>query len=159
MSDPTPRPSPPAPTPAIDRLGAKVYHGDAVTVLPELGSGIGDALITDPPYGLGFNGNTWDGVTGFRDSLPGLDTDAMSPAEVFEEWCTAWAQSALQVLRPGAHLAAFGGTRTWHRCRVWSSPRRSTRLCGRMASSLLGQRANHRRRLLAHDAQHRCPTT
>lgn len=115
MSDPTPRTTTPAPAPAIDRMGARVYEGEAVTLLPALGAEVGDALITDPPYGLGFNGNAWDGVAGFRDSLPDLDTTGMSPAEVFEEWCIAWAQGALQVLRPGAHLAAFGGTRTWHR--------------------------------------------
>ncbi|MFL6054368.1 MAG: DNA methyltransferase [Actinoallomurus sp.] len=39
----------------------------------------------------------------------------MSDAEVFEEWCVAWARGALHALKPGAHLAAFGGSRTWHR--------------------------------------------
>ncbi len=101
--------------PAIERPRVSVYAGDAVFVLPTLDAGSGDALVTDPPYGLSFNGNAWDGVTGFRESLPDLDTDGMTPGEVFEEWCAAWAGAALQVLRPGAHLAAFGGTRTWHR--------------------------------------------
>jgi site-specific DNA-methyltransferase (adenine-specific) len=39
----------------------------------------------------------------------------MRGPEVFETWCAAWARGALDVLKPGAHLAVFGGTRTWHR--------------------------------------------
>ncbi|UOQ56382.1 site-specific DNA-methyltransferase [Leucobacter allii] len=115
MSDPTPQLSTPAPAPAIERLGAQVYEADAVSLLPALEPESADSLITDPPYGLGFNGNAWDGVAGFRESLPDLDTTGMDPAEVFEQWCTAWSSGALQVLRPGAYIAVFGGTRTWHR--------------------------------------------
>lgn len=33
----------------------------------------------------------------------------------FQEWCEAWARECLRVLKPGGHLLAFGGTRTWHR--------------------------------------------
>jgi DNA modification methylase len=33
----------------------------------------------------------------------------------FQAWCTAWAAEALRVAKPGAHLLAFGGTRTYHR--------------------------------------------
>lgn len=110
----TPNPHPPV-TPAIERAGVRVYHGDAVFLLPALDAGCGDALVTDPPYGLAFNGNAWDGVAGFRESLPDLDTTGMSPGDVFEEWCVAWATGALHVLKPGAHAAVFGGTRTWHR--------------------------------------------
>jgi predicted RNA methylase len=52
-----------------------------------------DAVVTDPPYGLTFMGKDWDkGV----------------PGEVF------W-REALRVSKPGAHLLAFGGTRTFHR--------------------------------------------
>ena len=117
MSTPKPETSPtfPLSKPAIERAGARVYQGDAVSLLPALGADIGDALITDPPYGLSFNGNAWDGVAGFLESLPDLDTGELTPGEVFEEWCAAWATGALQVMKPGAYLAAFGGTRTWHR--------------------------------------------
>ena len=52
-----------------------------------------DAVFTDPPYGLGFMGNRWDG------SVP--------PVEVWREM--------LRVCKPGAFLLAFGGTRTFHR--------------------------------------------
>jgi DNA modification methylase len=36
----------------------------------------------------------------------------------FQDWCRLWATEALRVLRPGGHLLAFGGTRTWHRLAV-----------------------------------------
>lgn len=32
-----------------------------------------------------------------------------------QEWHHAWAREALRILRPGGHLLAFGGTRTFHR--------------------------------------------
>jgi site-specific DNA-methyltransferase (adenine-specific) len=33
----------------------------------------------------------------------------------FGEWCRQWALELYRVLKPGGHLLAFGGTRTWHR--------------------------------------------
>jgi hypothetical protein len=72
---------------------AHVIHGDA-RHLP-LGDASIDAIVTDPPYELGFMGKRWD-ATGV----------AYDPA--------TW-REALRVLKPGGHLAAFGGTRTWHR--------------------------------------------
>ena len=33
----------------------------------------------------------------------------------FQRWCESWAVKALRVAKPGAHLLAFGGTRTYHR--------------------------------------------
>src|SRR5690606_15016987 len=53
------------------------------------------AIVCDPPYELGFMGRAWDssGVAYRR-----------------ETW-----EAALRVLKPGGHLLAFGGTRTYHR--------------------------------------------
>lgn len=36
----------------------------------------------------------------------------------FQQWCTLWLTECLRVLKPGGHLLAFGGTRTWHRLAV-----------------------------------------
>lgn len=34
---------------------------------------------------------------------------------LFQTWCEAWARECLRILKPGGYLAAFGGTRTYHR--------------------------------------------
>ena len=74
----------------------KLHHGDCLEVMPTLDADSVDAIISDPPYGLSFMGKAWDhGV----------------PGEVF------W-REALRVAKPGAHLLAFGGTRTFHRLTV-----------------------------------------
>ncbi len=46
---------------------------------------------------------------------PDWDTRTRENAQAFGDWCEAWATECLRVLKPGGHLLAFGGTRTWHR--------------------------------------------
>ena len=53
------------------------------------------AIVTDPPYELGFMGKKWDSS--------GIAYDPV-----------VW-QEALRVLKPGGYLLAFGGSRTYHR--------------------------------------------
>ena len=57
-----------------------------------------DSIVTDPPYELGFMGKSWD---------------ASGIAFNIEVW-----QEALRVLKPGGHLIAFSGSRTYHRMAV-----------------------------------------
>lgn len=57
-----------------------------------------DSIVTDPPYELGFMGKSWDS-SGIAYSV--------------ELW-----GECLRVLKPGGHLLAFGGSRTWHRIAV-----------------------------------------
>lgn len=52
-----------------------------------------DSIVTDPPYGLGFMGKAWD------HGVPGV-----------EFW-----KHAFDVLKPGGHMLAFSGSRTYHR--------------------------------------------
>ena len=76
-------------------LGAmyRLLNGDCLNTMPTLEENSIDAIVTDPPYGLSFMGKDWDhGV----------------PGEAF------W-REALRVAKPGAHLLAFGGSRTVHR--------------------------------------------
>ncbi len=71
----------------------RLLQGDCVALLPELEAKSVHAVVTDPPYGIGFLGADWDAALPDR----------------------AWAVECLRVLKPGGHLLAFGGTRTFHR--------------------------------------------
>jgi site-specific DNA-methyltransferase (adenine-specific) len=70
-----------------------VHHGDCREVMATLDAESVDAIVSDPPYGLSFMGKGWDY------GVPGVEF---------------WTE-ALRVAKPGAHLLAFGGTRTYHR--------------------------------------------
>ncbi|QBI97801.1 DNA methylase [Mycobacterium phage Zeuska] len=72
--------------------------GDCRDILTELEDASIDAILTDPPYELGFMGKKWDNS--------GIAFDV-------EMW-----EQCLRVLKPGGHLLAFGGSRTWHRLTV-----------------------------------------
>lgn len=108
-----------------------LFHGDCLDVLAQLPDASVDSVVTDPPYGIAFMGKAWDqpGQYGSerRNGTPQALTregDAMgagrydlSPSAMrnFQRWCEAWASECLRVLKPGGHLVAFGGARTWHR--------------------------------------------
>lgn len=105
-----------------------VHHGDCLDVLRTLSDASVDAVCTDPPYGLEFMGREWDGADGFRRSLNPADAGRDNPfgrasrtspeyraGHLFQQWCEVWATECLRVLKPGGHMLAFGGTRTWHR--------------------------------------------
>lgn len=78
----------------------RIIEGDCLTALRGMDDCSVDAVATDPPYSLALMGSKWD-------SHP-------SPA-AFQAWCQEWAAECLRVLRPGGHMLAFGGTRTYHR--------------------------------------------
>lgn len=108
-----------------------IYHGDCVEVMAELPAESVDAIVTDPPYGLEFMGKEWDrlgaelvtDVTKKGGHQDGNGGNAYSrsriafgkSAKTMQVWHEAWAREAFRVAKPGAHLLAFGGTRTYHR--------------------------------------------
>src|ERR1017187_2920305 len=73
----------------------KLYNCDNLEGMKLLPSNSIDCCVTDPPYELGFMGKKWDS-TGISYSVD------------------FWSE-VLRVLKPGGHLLAFGGTRTYHR--------------------------------------------
>ena len=74
----------------------RILEGDCIQKMKELESCSIDAIVTDPPYGIGFMNKKWDC------SVPGLE----------------WARECLRVLKPGGHIIAFSSTRTVHRLGV-----------------------------------------
>jgi len=76
----------------------QLHHGDNRAVLKTMDDNSVDSIVCDPPYELGFMGKRWD--------ASGIAYDA-----------TLWTE-CLRVLKPGGHLIAFGGTRTYHRMTV-----------------------------------------
>jgi DNA modification methylase len=76
----------------------RLMRGDALSKLQSLENASIDSIVTDPPYELGFMGKAWD---------------ASGIAYNIELW-----RECLRVLKPGGHLLAFGGTRTYHRMAV-----------------------------------------
>lgn len=105
--------------PFYDRDGVTVYHGDSVEVLRQLPEASVHAIVTDPPYGLEFMGQEWDApwrsAADDPDAGFGRVRGPGSEARAFQAWCESWARECLRVLTPGGHIAAFGGSRTWHR--------------------------------------------
>jgi DNA modification methylase len=79
-----------------NKTDMKLILGDCLDKLKELEDNSVDSIVTDPPYGLSFMGKQWD-------------YDVPSK-EIWEE--------CMRVLKPGGHLLAFAGSRTYHRMAV-----------------------------------------
>jgi len=77
----------------MERWLNKILLGLSEDILREMPDNCIDSIVTDPPYGLKFMGKKWD-------------YDVPSVA--------LW-KEAYRVLKPGAHVLSFGGTRTYHR--------------------------------------------
>lgn len=82
------------------RPESRIYTGDCRAIMRHMLTndyfdGSFDSIITDPPYEIGFMGKAWD--------KSGVSYD---PA--------TW-ELAFKLLKPGGHLLAFGGARTYHR--------------------------------------------
>lgn len=96
------------------RAGARLLEGDCLEVLGTLEPGSVDVIVTDPPYGIGFQHERWDSVA-IREATAQAGHDRLNPNEAFEAWCRIWATECRRVMKPGAFLAAFGSPRTYHR--------------------------------------------
>ena len=76
----------------------QLINGDSRTELTKLADNSIDSIVTDPPYELGFMGKSWDAT--------GIAYDV-----------NLW-RECLRVLKPGGHILAFSGSRTYHRMAV-----------------------------------------
>lgn len=95
----------------------QIKHADCFAALPKLDADSVDAIITDPPYGIGVNGMAWDRPAKLDPArVPGKRRrSTTNPNEAFQEFSREWSSAALHALKPGGHLAAFAAPRTAHR--------------------------------------------
>ena len=76
-----------------EKMPYGVLNVDCLEAMKKLPDNFIDAVVTDPPYGLSFMGKDWD------HGVPGV----------------AFWKEALRITKPGGHMVAFGGSRTYHR--------------------------------------------
>jgi len=104
-----------------------LYNGDCIEVMKQWPDATFDAVVCDPPYELTqanrknpppyVDGSPYSrhrvGVNGDAKPIGGfMGKEWDGTGVAFDPKC--WAE-VLRMLKPGAHLLAFGGTRTYHR--------------------------------------------
>lgn len=127
--------------PYFQRDGIRIFHGDALEIIPELEPSSFGALITDPPYSSGgaFRGDrvrptvekyVHTGTLAYRPDFAGDNRDQRG----FFAWCSLWLAAARAACLPSAHAAVFSDWRqlptltdalqaggwTWRGVAVWS---------------------------------------
>jgi site-specific DNA-methyltransferase (adenine-specific) len=78
----------------------KLHHNDCLDVLCEMAENSIDAIVTDPPAGIGFMGLEWDKNKGGRDK--------------WIDWMAEVAAECLRVIKPGGHALVWALPRTSH---------------------------------------------
>jgi DNA modification methylase len=96
-----------------DAGGWGLLEADALSLLAKLPAESVDAILTDPPYGIGFHDEAWDGRA--ISYALGEGHAALGAREAFERFSCLWANLCLRVLKPGGFLLSFGAPRTFHR--------------------------------------------
>lgn len=86
--------------PVLEHDRAVILHGDSAKIADVLPEDSVDAIITDPPAGIGFMGKGWDSDKGGRDAWIAWLADIM--------------RNALRVLKPGGHALVWAIPRTSH---------------------------------------------
>lgn len=118
-----------------------LHHGDNMAMFKGMADNSVDAVVTDPPYGIGINGLAWDGAailaqqqqrSGHKQpphkggavrtnprkapsEYAGKYDISLEGNHAFQSWAGIWASECLRVLKPGGHAAVFGSSRTFHR--------------------------------------------
>lgn len=77
-----------------------LHHGDSLEVLKTLPDNSVDAIVCDPPAGIGFMGRDWDSNKGGRDA--------------WIAWLSSIMKEGLRVLKPGGHALVWALPRTSH---------------------------------------------
>jgi site-specific DNA-methyltransferase (adenine-specific) len=100
-----------------------LLHGKCEDILPRMPAESVDAVVTDPPYDLTSGEKGGTGEASLNEKHPaGRSRITTGGGFMGKEWDATgvafdpatW-RAVMRVMKPGAHLLAFGGARTWHR--------------------------------------------
>jgi site-specific DNA-methyltransferase (adenine-specific) len=107
--------------PFYDHGGITIYHGDCREVLPSL---TGDALVTDPPYGIGWGRATWkDDPEAYPELIRWLVAEA---SRAISGWCFVfqampnvgrfheWFPEGWRIFAACKNFAQIRPTGVWH---------------------------------------------
>lgn len=90
----------------------RIILGDCLDVLRTMDDNSVDAVVTDPPYGLGNREPTAEEIVEY---IRGADLDHQGDF-MGKDWnipsVAVW-RECFRVLKPGGYLLSFGGSRTW----------------------------------------------
>ena len=89
-----------------------VICGDCAEVLQHFADNTFDSCVTDPPYGLGSKDPTVKDIVTYLQGS-GLDTGGDFMGKKWEIPSVNTWKEIYRVLKPGAHVLCFAGTRTW----------------------------------------------
>ena len=106
-----------------------LVNADCLDAMKRMPDNSIDAIVTDPPYGINFMNKKWDSPGGMVGQMAtgkekrggfaygGSHSRGYKDCDLskFQEYMTPLFQEMLRIAKPGAHLLAFGGTRTYHR--------------------------------------------
>lgn len=93
----------------------RIIQADTLELLPQLPDASVDAVVCDPPYGIDFDNQRWDGTDIRRVGRGGRRRSGISAGEAFQRWAVIWAAELARVVKPGGHVVAFGAPRVVHR--------------------------------------------
>ncbi|MHB8321403.1 MAG: DNA methyltransferase [Acidithiobacillus sp.] len=103
----------------------RIMEGDLLSLLPTLPDNHFDAVLCDPPYHLTEKSRGGSGRKGKPGTLSGrlaLGTDKGFMGQTWDGGDVAFRpetwEAVMRVMKPGAYLMAFGGSRTFHRLAV-----------------------------------------
>ena len=100
----------------------KLHAGDCLDVLKSLPAASVDSVVCDPPYHLTTGKKGGSGLASLNENSPAGRARISTGGFMGKAWdggdiafqVATW-EAVLRVLKPGGHLVAFSGTRTYHR--------------------------------------------
>jgi site-specific DNA-methyltransferase (adenine-specific) len=95
----------------------QITEADCFEALPSLTPNTVDAVVADPPYGIGVCGQEWDRPRHLdRAAVPGRrQKRPENPNQRLQQFSREWSAACMRSLKPGAYLAVFAAARTAHR--------------------------------------------